>query len=78
MSKVIALLAVIAGGTATYMWRRKNGGTSHLDSHIGDAANKLRSAFGTDDSSNHAVGDLKEKTKDARNDVAEQMEAAGG
>ncbi len=77
MSKVIALLAVIAAGAATYVWLKKHGATSHLDSHMDDMANKVRSAFGADENSNHLGAELKEKAKDATDAVAEQVEAVG-
>ena len=77
MSKLIALLAVTAGGAATYVWLKKHGATSHLDSHMDDMANKVRSAFGADDNGKHLGADLVEKAKDATDDVAEQVEAVG-
>jgi len=77
MFKTMTLLALAAGGAATYMWWKKNGGTGQLDSHIGDVASRVRSAFGADDSSQKPLSDLKEKATDATDDMVEQMEAAG-
>jgi hypothetical protein len=51
MSKVITVIALSAGGAAAYLWLRKKGRTSHLESHIDDAVNKVHDALTNDDTS---------------------------
>lgn len=78
MSKVITVLALSAGGAATYVWLRKNGRTSHLESQIDRVVNKVRGAFTNDDTSNDIAAEVKDKANDVVANVAfEQFEEAG-
>lgn len=76
MSKVITVLALSAGGAAIYIWLRKNGGTSHLESRIDRAVNKVRAAFTNDDTSNDAAAEVEDKANDVVGNVAERVGAA--
>jgi hypothetical protein len=73
---VITVLALSAGGAATYVWLRKNGGTSHLESQIDRAVNKVRGAFTNGDVSNDMAEEVKDKANDVVGNVAERVEAA--
>jgi len=77
MSKVITVLALSAGGAATYVWLRKNGRTSHLESQIDRVVNKVRAAFTNDDTSNDIAAEVKEANDVVANVAFEQFEEAG-
>lgn len=76
MSKVITVLALTVGGAATYVWLRKNGGTSHLESRIDRAVNKMRGAFTNADVSNDTARQVEDKANDIVGSVAERATAA--
>lgn len=76
MSKVIAALALSAGGAATYIWFRKHGSTSHLESRIDRAVNKVRGAFANDDTRNEMAAKVQDTAHDVLGNVAERVGAA--
>jgi hypothetical protein len=75
MTKVIAVLALSAGGAATYVWLRKNGGASRLENRIDRAVIKVRGAFTNGDVSNDMAAQVKDKAHDVVGNVAEPVEA---
>ena len=76
MSKVITLLALSAGGAVAYVWLRRSGGTSHVESQIDHAVNKVRGAFTDDHTRNDMAAETKDKANDVVENVAERAEAA--
>jgi hypothetical protein len=76
MLKVITVLVLSVGGAAGYIWLRKHGRTSHLDSQISHAVNKAHDALTNDDASNDIAAKLKDKAHDVVENVTERVAAA--
>ena len=76
MTKVFAVVALSVAGAATYVWLRKNGGTSRLESQIDHAVIKVRGALTNGDESNDMAAQVKDKAHDVAGNVAERVEAA--
>ena len=75
MSKAITLLAVVAGGAATYAWLRKSGRTGQLESQVDGAVNKVRNAFTSGDPMKDAQMGIQHKASDMADNVADHAEA---
>lgn len=67
MARFVTLFAFTAGGAATYLWMKENGGFSQVDGRIDDVANKVRRAFGVGPSNKHVQRMLIAKAKNTTN-----------
>ena len=76
MFKTMTVLALWIGGAAGYIWLRKHGRTSHLDSQIDDAVTAVHDALTNDDTSNDIAAKLKDKAHGVVEKVTERVETA--
>ena len=71
MSRFTTLFVFTAGGTATYLWMKENGGLSQVASRIDGLANKVRTAIGAGSSTRHMGDEVHDNATYATNDIVD-------